>query len=163
MDGLRVLRVPPAVKVLEAASAIGGGRVRLLGEGSGGVVRAVVRSSGRPLEYRVAVKPLKDGTGYAVYSSDNGTVYRGYAGYPIIAVLMLLGVLPRDEAVEEALAGVNWYELNSRLKKYSRVMEEVLGPLPPEARRRAYRLINEVTRALRGVRLVYDPGIAGGD
>jgi len=157
-SGLRRLRPPPAVKVLEAAGAIGGGRVRVLGE-SGGATLAVVRSSGRPLSYRVAVAVEGEGR-VRVYSEDNGTVHRGYVGYPIVALLMLRGVLPRDEEVEAALAGVNWYELNSRLKRYSRVMDEVLSGLPPQVRGRAWRLVNEALKRLRSMEVVYDEGLA---
>jgi hypothetical protein len=73
------LSTPPRVKVLEALGAVSGGRVRVLSERE-----AEVDAFGGPaylqgyvdLEKRVAD------------SDDNGTVYRGYVGYPIIAFLM---------------------------------------------------------------------------
>ncbi|MCE4610405.1 MAG: hypothetical protein F7B17_00350 [Desulfurococcales archaeon] len=149
------LRLPPRVKVLEAAGAIGGGRVNIIEAGR--VYKALVASSGRPLKYRVAVAPEQ---GYIrVYSDDNGTVHRGYIGYPIISVMMLMGILPRDSEVEKALADVNWYEVNRRLGKYSLVMEEVLGGLPPGVRVRAEMLVNRVMARLRGVKAVYDPAL----
>ncbi len=58
-------------------------------------------------------------------STDNGTVHRGYIGYPIIAVLMLRGVLPYDERVGTALAGINWRRLNEKYKRYF-IVEKII-------------------------------------
>lgn len=58
-------------------------------------------------------------------STDNGTKYRGYVGYPIISVLMMEGVLPYREDVAKALAGIDWKALNEKYKKYAIVEEEV--------------------------------------
>ena len=153
---VEVLRAPPRVKVLEAAGALGGGRVRVV-ETSGDVYRALVASSGRPLTYRVAVSggPVV----VRVYSDDNGTVHRRYVGYPIISVMMVMGILPRDGEVEKALAGVNWYEVNRRLGKYSLVMGEVLSSLPPGVRARAEMLVERVMARLRSMKVVYDPAL----
>ncbi len=153
------LRRPPLVKALEAAGAIGGGRVEVLSGPP--VYRAVVRSSGRPLEYTVAVAP--SGRTVRAYSDDNGTLHRGYVGYPIIAVMMLAGLLPRDEGVEKALAGVNWYELNRKHRNYSKALEEVLTGLPPGLRTRAMTLARRVLEALDKLEVIYDPALARGE
>jgi hypothetical protein len=160
LEAPRRLRPPPSVKVLEAAGAIGGGRVRLLESGPE-AYRAVVRSSGRDLEYKVAVSPAGSRVVRA-YSTDNGTVYRGYVGYPIIAVMMLAGMLPRSEAVERALAKVNWYEVNRRFKSYAKTMSYVLSMLGPEERAEAGRLVGSVAARLRELEVIYDPGLASG-
>lgn len=156
---IRRLRPPPAIKVLEASGAIGGGRVRVLGE-VGGALLAVVRSSGRRLEYRVAVKLSTDGRVVRAYSTDNGTLYRGYVGYPIVSLMMLGGALPRDSEVERALASVNWYELNRKTRSYARAMQGILSGLDPTVRRRAEVLVDSVMAKLRSTEVLYDGELA---
>nr|MEB3860330.1 hypothetical protein [Desulfurococcales archaeon] len=91
----------------------------------GGIAVATVTSSGGDRTYKVVVKRLTSNVVEA-YSNDNGTIHRRYVGYPIISVLMLLGMLPRDPSVEEALKGFNWNELNRKYKKYSLTRLHVL-------------------------------------
>ncbi len=110
------LRYPPKIKVLEAAGAVADGRIKIVDERN-----AIVTSSDGSRTYRVYV----DLERMEACSTDNGTVYRGYLGYPIISVLMLKRVLPYDEAVGKALSGIPWRELNERFKKYALVEEEV--------------------------------------
>ncbi len=119
-----LLRTPPRIKVLEAAGCIGDKRYtleKLLGGGG----RARVRSSDGSRTYRVIVVPRGEGVVLA-YSDDNGTRYRRYIGYPILCVMMLLGLLPRDPRVEEALHGIPWRVLNEQYKRYSIVEDIVL-------------------------------------
>ncbi|MEM1927221.1 MAG: hypothetical protein QXS85_00555 [Acidilobaceae archaeon] len=120
---MRKLSLPPRIKVLEAAGSLADGRVSVVRD-SGEVVEARVSSSMGDRVYRVVVKVSRDGSLQA-YSDDNGTKFRGYIGYPIIAVLMLKELLPRSLEVERALYRVPWRELNERLRSYDRVLEEV--------------------------------------
>lgn len=49
-----------------------------------------------------------------------------YAGYPILAVLMMQGRLPYDEAVAGQYAGVDWKAVNTRHRnKYAEAIAEV--------------------------------------
>jgi hypothetical protein len=104
------LSLPPRIKVLEALGSIADGRVKLVGDRE-----AVVVSSMGDRQYAVYVDAEKG----EAFSDDNGTRFRGYVGYPIIAVLMLKGVLPYEERFAKALAGLPWKELNERFKKYA--------------------------------------------
>jgi len=106
----RVLEPPPRIKVLEALGSIADGRVTLLDDR-----RARVESSMGDRTYTVYVDVERG----EAYSDDNGTRLRGYVGYPIIAVLMLRGLLPYDERIARALAGLPWKELNERYKRYA--------------------------------------------
>jgi len=138
---LKPLRLPPKIKVLEALGALADGRVRL-GDG-----RAEVVSSEGDRVYEVCVdleRGLAD-------STDNGTKFRGYVGYPIIAVLMALGALPFDREVAEALRGVPWRKLNEKYKKYSKVMEVVLEEAEKKgvSRERVLSLVDEVMKKLK--------------
>lgn len=100
---------PPRIKVLEALGSIADGRIREVKPNV-----AVVSSSTGERQYLVYVD-LERGI---AYSDDNGTRYRGYVGYPIIALLMLKGHLPYDKRIAEALAGIPWKRLNERFKRY---------------------------------------------
>lgn len=108
-------KLPPRVKVLEALGCIGDGRIELLGEREA----RVVGSDGKRV-YRV----VWDG-GLGIASNDNGSVYRGYLGYPSIAFLMLRGVLPLDRGLAEALKGIPWREINEKFKSYRQTEDYV--------------------------------------
>lgn len=115
-----MMRTPPRIKVLEALSALADGRVRPIGE-----KEAEVISSDGSRTYKVFVDLGKR----VAYSDDNGTMYRGYIGYPIISFLMARGVLPVDKRIGEALRGIPWRKLNEEYKKYDVVMGLVKAQL----------------------------------
>jgi len=108
-------KIPPRIKVLEALGCIADGRIKFVGE-----KEAVVVSSTGERSYKVTW----DG-GKAIMSTDNGSLYRGYLGYPSIAFLMLKGILPFDKRLAEALKGIPWKKLNETYKKYRIVEEKV--------------------------------------
>ncbi len=110
------LRLPPRIKVLEALGAIGDGRVCVVNGSTG-----FVASSDHNRIYDVYVDMTKG----VAYSSDNGTRFRGYIGYPIIAFLMATGFLEYPEHYARALSGIPWRELNEKYKKYS-IVEELV-------------------------------------
>jgi phage-related protein len=43
--------------------------------------------------------------------------------------MMVKGVIPRNQEVEESLKGIPWRVLNERLKSYERVLEEITGSI----------------------------------
>ncbi len=156
---MRKLRMPPRIKVLEAAGALADGRVSV--ESLLPLARARVSSSDGSRVYDVAVATVGTRV-FRAYSSDNGTLLRGYVGYPIIAVLMEEGVLPRDPVVEEALRGVPWRRLNEELKRYALVLERVLAAAEergvPRGRILAY--MDRVYGLLRGLTVYLDSSLA---
>jgi hypothetical protein len=106
------LSMPPRVKVLEAAGAVAGNRVRVLSD-----QQAEVKASEGDRVYNVFLdldRMLAD-------SDDNGTTYRNYVGYPILAFMMVKGVLPYDEEVGRALKDVKWRTINELFKNYGLV------------------------------------------
>ena len=119
--------LPPRIKIYEALGAIADGRVRMLSENE-----AVIVSSDGTRRYHVRIK------GDAVDSTDNGSVYRGYLGYPAIAVLMLKNRVPFDREVSEMLKGIPWRELNERFKRYDVVERYVLDRVPDPDRVRSF-------------------------
>ncbi len=111
-------KMPPIEKVYEAYSAIADGRV-VLGEGV-----AQVASSDHTKQYTVTW----DGDAYS--SNDNATYWQGYAGYPVLAVLMLEGYLPLDTSVLPYFKGINWNEINAGHKSdYTGAAAEVFAKL----------------------------------
>lgn len=143
---MRRLRQPPRIKALEALAAVADGRVERLGDKA-----FLVRSSDGSRVYRVYVDPERG----VAYSDDNGTRLRGYIGYPIIAALILMGLVPRDDVLAEALRGIPWRRLNEELKKYALVIERVKEIVRERGvdPSRVDRYMEEVSRVLRRMRL----------
>ncbi|HML38306.1 MAG TPA: hypothetical protein PKA19_12940 [Bacillota bacterium] len=111
-------KLPPIEKIYEAYSAVADSRVILHED------HASVLSSDRSKEYDITW----DRNIYA--SNDNATYWQGYAGYPIIAVLMKQGKLPLDMSIASRFAGINWTELNAKYKRdYGKAVAEVLDGL----------------------------------
>lgn len=107
-------KLPPIEKIPEAYSAIADVRIELNEN------KAEVFSSDYSKKYTVTYKEN-------VYSSnDNGTYWQGYAGYPVIALLMLQNRLPLDRDIASYFKGINWTALNKKYKrKYDKAVEEV--------------------------------------
>jgi len=152
----RVLQLPPRIKVLEAIGSIGDNRVVILNDNEARVV-----SSTGEREYHVIVVREGENT-YRVYSNDNGTIHRGYIGYPIIAFLMLKGVIPIDRDVMKAMSGVPWKELNERYKKYS-VVENIVMERAERIgvpKRVVNDYVNVVLKKLSLLKLVFDESLS---
>ncbi len=116
-------KLPPRAKVFEALTAVADGRVRLTGPGS-----ATVTSSGGDRTYDVEWS-ADDRT---IAANDNASYWRGYLGYPALAVLLKRGRLRAGEDVMRALAGVPWHDLNKRFRRdYEAAVAQALDGLPP--------------------------------
>jgi len=155
---LTKLSLPPRVKIMEAMGALADGRIERIGGSSFKVV-----SSDRTRVYQVYVEVVEQGR-FRVCSTDNGTVYRGYSGYPILSVLMVLGYLHRDVEVERALAGIPWRKLNESLKRYALVESEVLKLATSRgvSSSRVKASIAKVVEDLKNLTLLFDPSACGG-
>ena len=116
-------KLPPRAKIFEAFTAVADGRVRLAGPGS-----ATVTSSGGDKTYDVGWSD----DGRTVTANDNASYWQGYLGYPIVAVLLVRGVLHAGDDVVSALAGVAWHDLNQQYKRdYDAAVAHVLAGLLP--------------------------------
>ncbi len=154
-----LLSLPPRIKVYEAAGSLADGRVKVTMRGDGRI-EAVVVSSGGDRRYTVIVEDRGDDLVHA-YSDDNGTRYRRYIGYPIIAVMMLHGLLPRNHRVEKALRGVPWKSLNERYRRYAIVERIALERAEKRGvpRDEVIAYVDEVMEELARLRVVYDEGL----
>ena len=107
-------KMPPEEKVYEAWTAIVDGRVELHED------YATMTSSDGAKGYTIRW----DGNIYV--SDDNATYWRGYPGYPVLAVLMLQGKLPFDRLEAEKWKEVNWKAVNTKYKNnYAAAVKEV--------------------------------------
>lgn len=106
----------PLQKVYEAWSALADGRVEM------GEDEATVTSSNGAKHYTVS---WSEGT----YSSnDNASYWQGYAGYPVLAVLMKQGKLPLAEDLIPRFAHIDWNTLNKKHKRdYAAAAEEAFA------------------------------------
>ncbi|MCS7145650.1 MAG: hypothetical protein NZ938_03025 [Aigarchaeota archaeon] len=140
------LSTPPRVKVLEAVGAVAGARVKVLSD-----AEAEVRASEGDRTYRVFLdmsRGLAD-------SDDNGTRFRNYIGYPILAFMMVKGILPYDEELGRALKDVKWRSVNELFKNYrlvERYIKEELKRVGVQSSR-VDSYIAEVMGALSGIAL----------
>ena len=118
-------KLPPKAKIYEALTAVADGRVKL----KGGETAEVLSSDGSKT-YTVQWSPdLRQ-----ITSNDNGSYWQRYIGYPIIAVLMVLGRLNFDRRVAQALSGIDWKQTNRRFRNdYDKAVESVLLNLDVES------------------------------
>ncbi len=108
-------KMPPIQKILEAYTAIVDKHVELKNN------EALVISSNGAKTYTVSWEDN------IYHSNDNATYWQGYAGYPIIAVLMLQGKIPFDQKLADNFASVNWNEVNAKFKRnYAKAASEVI-------------------------------------
>ena len=109
-----MVKLPPIEKIYEAYSAIADKRV-ILGENA-----AKVLSSDRQKEYIVT---FNENT---YTSTDSATYWQAYAGYPVIAVLMMQGILPLSMSTSAMFSGINWKRLNDLYKRdYKKAADSV--------------------------------------
>ncbi|MBU5678604.1 MAG: hypothetical protein QXJ96_01030 [Candidatus Aenigmatarchaeota archaeon] len=110
-------KIPPKVKIYEALGCIADNHVEFISE-----KEAIVTSSEGNRKYHVSF----DLENNFINSDDNGSKFKGYLGYPSIAVLMLKGILPFDKRISDALKGIKWKRLNDKFKDYNKTIEEAL-------------------------------------
>ena len=112
------MKMPPLEKIPEAYTTIADQRIEM------GPGRATVKSSDGQKIY--IVEWDKD----CYSASDNASYWQGYAGYPIIAVLLLEGRLPYSPEDALRFKGVNWKKLNQAHKNnYTAALAEVFEGL----------------------------------
>ena len=112
------VHVPPIEKIHEAYSAIADDRIVLRD------TEADVSSSDFTKKYLVKW----DNETYS--SNDNASYWKGYLGYPMIAVLMLQGKLSYDKEIADHFKGINWKKLNTEHKNdYSKAVKQIMDGL----------------------------------
>jgi len=111
-----IWKTPHITKVYEALGAIGDERI-LVSDNS-----AKVYSSSRNKYYDVGYSPIDN----AIMSNDNSSYWKDELGYPSIALLIKLGVLPNDQEMPLALKDIAWKDINQKYKNdFDKTMNEV--------------------------------------
>jgi hypothetical protein len=100
-------KMPPTIKILEALGAVADRRVK---QKKGGLFW--VNSSSGKKHYEVKYDPIAN----AITSNDNGSYWKGYLGYPGIAVLLTLKVLPFPVHLAAGLVGIKWKQINAHFQ-----------------------------------------------
>lgn len=95
---------PPVIKVYEALGSVSDGRVKIDGN------NAKVFSSSGNKYYDVTYDPETN----AITSNDNGSYWKGYLGYPMIAFLMIKKILPYNEEASRWLNNFRWKDINTK-------------------------------------------------
>lgn len=118
-------KIPDKLKVLEALGAIYDGRIKI----DEAAETATCWSSDKTKQYTIRY----DIRNSAITSNDNSSHWQGRLGYPSIGVLMMLGELPQDETIGEALKNIPWKEINTKFKNdYTKTLSLVYEIVKPQ-------------------------------
>jgi len=111
-------KLPPIEKFPEAYTAIEDNRIIIYED------YAIVKSSNLEKEYLVKWEDN------IYYSNDSATYWRGYPGYPILAILMLQNKISLNKNVSNYFKNIDWNKLNKETKRdYKKSLEEILKNL----------------------------------
>lgn len=99
-------KLPPIIKVYEALGCVADERIHVEDN-----VAKVYSSSGNKY-YTVTYDPAT----HAIMCNDNGSYWAGYLGYPAIAFLLQVGVIPYQPESANLLRDVNWKDINQTFK-----------------------------------------------
>lgn len=117
-----VWKHPPLTKIYEALGAVADGRVKI--EGCQATCYSSSGNKFYTITYDVADK--------AIMCNDNASYYHGYLGYPAIAYLITVGLLPYEAGIANLLKGVAWKDLNQEYNNdFERTLESILVKLDP--------------------------------
>ena len=103
---MSIWKQPPIIKVYEALGCVADGRVHIEGDSA-----KVYSSSGNKF-YTVTYDPNTN----AIMCNDNGSYWAGYLGYPAIAFLLKIGIIPYKIESANILKGIKWKDINQNFK-----------------------------------------------
>lgn len=116
-------KTPPIEKVYEAITAVLDKRILIDPDNPN---QARCYSSSGNKHYDIEFDPQKQ----AITANDNSAYYVGILSYPMIAYLMVRGILSYKPKRLLAIKGVVWKEINQKFKNdYARAVEVVLNNL----------------------------------
>lgn len=131
-------------KIYEAYTALADNRITPIGPSS-----YLVASSDFSKKY--TVKKIEGG-----YSSnDNATLWQHYAGYPILAVRRIEGLLSYDREILILRKGINWKKENTKYKNdYKKSIDEVLSRFNQRTKDRIDETRNQAFESVKSLNLI---------
>lgn len=137
---------PPIIKIYEALGSVADDRIHLSN------FSAKVYSSSGNKYYDVLYDPETK----AIMANDNGSYWKGYLGYPSIAVLMKLGVLSYDTHIAKILSGIAWKDINQKFKNdFDKTLEYILSEKSEEERKILHDFVTIVDREIQDLNLSF--------
>lgn len=131
-------KLPPIEKIAESYTAIIDNRIELHED------YAVCKSSDGLKSYDIRWKDN------VYYSNDNSTYWQGYIGYPVIAVLLIKGILPLNKDVLPYFKNIKWKDINKKHKNnYKEALDEVLVDLTDEEKQLIIKDMNFVYEKIK--------------
>lgn len=115
---MKVLNLPPIIKYFEAFSTFADERFKKIDERNYEVISSDISKI-----YKVYFEKISEDK-FLAYSNDNGTILKGYVGYPIIVVLIDKKILELTSNYK-VLKGIKWKELNEKFRNYQKVLEYI--------------------------------------
>lgn len=144
---MRYWELPPKSKYYEALGALADERMEETESG------ARCYSSSRGKYYDITY----DAEANTIMANDNGSYWQGYLGYPAVAYLLLVGVLPYRPELAALLKGVAWKDINQRYRNdFDAALAEVLAPLHEEDRDALTEYVKELATAIEERSLGYE-------
>jgi hypothetical protein len=126
---------PPIIKIYEALGAVTDGRVEVANGGA-----KVYSSSGNKF-YTVSYHP----DSRSIMSNDNGSFWQEYLGYPSIAYLMKIGILPYEEEVGSLLKNIQWKDINQQFKNdFDKTLNFILSSKIESEREKLNHFVNKI-------------------
>ncbi len=88
-------------------------------------------------------------------SNDNATFWQGYPGYPVIAVLLLQGYIPYQEAILPFFKDINWHALNEKYKRnYDAAIDEAFINLTKKEKDQITKEVNKIYESLLSLNIL---------
>lgn len=151
MNGNSKPGVMPIAKIYEAWTAITDNRVYISPQSTIEEGSATVESSDGAKSYDVRWRER----GSIFSSTDNATYWRGYTGYPIVAILMIQGRIPFDIRSARLFSNTNWNLLNRQYKRdYNAAIDHASRDLTPQQRETAGQSAMEALNALSKLQII---------
>ncbi len=135
---------PPIIKIYEALGAVADGRIEINGN-----TAKVYSSSGNKF-YTVSY----DGEKQAIMTNDNSSYWKGYLGYPAIALLFMVGVLELRSELADLLKGIAWKDINTKFKNdFVKTLEYIENGLASDQREKLAAYAKEIESKIKEINL----------
>ena len=138
-------KIPPKIEVLQALGAVAKDKVRFISS-----TESEVESFNGKEVFSVVWKSEKN----SISSTDSSSTYAGHLGYPAIAFLMILGVLPYDIYLGKKLVDTPWKELKDAYKDHHLIINEATQDWNDFDKQRLEKFADWILKMIEGLNLV---------